>query len=478
LISARARADPDDVVVIADDGVLTAQELDRRSNRLARAYLDLGVTHNDLVAVCLPNTTEFVVACAAIWKAGATPMPMSPDLPDGEQAVIEELARPALMVGRQPTVDGINWCAAGFAPRPELPDDELPDAEASSWKAPTSSGSTGVPKVVRASAPATLDPDKPVASFLPRSAVQLISGPLWHSASFTYAFRGLVTGHRLVILPKFDEQRVLDTVQRQRITWMLLSPNMIHRLLRLPSVRRVSADVSSLQSILHMGAPCPPAHKRALIDWLGASRVVEVYAGSESNGLTMISGDEWLERPGSVGRPIGGTEIQIRGPEGKVLPPGGIGEVWMRRAGDVTYSYLGRPTRRTFDGWDTLGDVGHLDHAGYLTVVDRADDRIVTGGRPVYPATVEAVLVQHPSVHGAVAYGVPDPDLGQVIEAIVDVGGAPILDETADAIRAFAGEQLDGPCVPRTLRLQNHPVRNDAGKARRPRHGQCATVDG
>jgi bile acid-coenzyme A ligase len=485
LISARAEADPNDTVVIAADGVVTAGELDRCSNRLARAYLDLGVGQDDLVVVCLPNTAEFVVVCAAIWKVGATPMPMSPSLPDDEQSAIEELARPALIVGREPVTGGIPWCAAGYTPNPDLADDELPDAAAASWKAPTTSGSTGVPKVVRASAPATLDPDKPVASFLPRTAVQLISGPLWHSASFTYAFRGLVTGHRLVIMPKFDERRVLDTVGQHRITWMLLSPTMIHRLLRLPPEYRDSADVSSIDSILHMGAPCPPAHKHALINWLGPSRVVEVYAGSESNGLTMIDGDEWLERPGSVGRPIGGTEIQIRGIEGDILPPNTVGEVWMHRAGDATYSYIGRDTRRTSDGWDTLGDAGLLDEDGYLTIVDRVDNRIVTGGIDVYPAAIEAVLVQHPAVRGAVAYGVPDPDLGQVVEVVVDAAERSTDAATADALRAFATDRLDAVCVPRTIHLQDNPVRNDAGKVRRPhlargRSGtveKCATVE-
>lgn len=467
LISARAHSAPDEVVVIADDEVLTATELDRRSNRLARAYLGLGVRQDDLVAVALPNTAEFVIVCAAIWKAGATPMPMSPGLDSGEQAAIEDLARPALVVGRRPATPSIVWARKGFVPDEDLPDDELPDSWASCWKAPTSSGSTGVPKVVRAAAPALADPTRPVAAFLPREAVQLVSGPIWHSASFTYAFRGLLSGHALVILPGFDESRVLAAIPEYGVTWMLLSPTMIHRLMRVPADDRDRVDVSSLETVLHMGAPCAPADKRALIQWVGPHRVVEVYAGSESNGLTMIRGDDWLDHPGSVGRPIGGTELKILRRDGSSAAPREIGEVWMRRGPDPTYSYVGRQSRRTADGWDSLGDAGFLDADGHLTIIDRVADLIVSDGVDIYPAEIERVLEGHPLVRGAVAYGVPDAWLGQIIEAVVDVAGAAV--DEAD-LRALVGDELDQLRVPRRIRIQHDPVRSDAGKVRRPRN--------
>ncbi|WP_077222543.1 AMP-binding protein [Rathayibacter sp. VKM Ac-2630] len=301
-LTALAEADPERIVVIADDRTVTAGELEVESTRLARSYLALGVAHDSLVAVSLPNTTEFVVVCAAIWKAGATPQPLSQDLSPRERAEIAELARPALTVGF--ALDGVPSVAAGHRPDPAVPDAPLPDAAASSWKAPASSGSTGRPKIVLATAPAVMDPTQPVAAFLPREGVQLVAGPLTHSATFTYAFRGLLTGQRLVILPRFDERRVLAAIQEHRVTWMLLVPTTIHRLLRWPGRR--DADVSSLETVLHLGSPCPPADKRGLIDWVGARTVIEVYAGSESNGLTMIRGDEWLERPGSVAGRSGG----------------------------------------------------------------------------------------------------------------------------------------------------------------------------
>jgi len=461
-VTALAEADPERIVVIADDRTLTAGELEAESTRLARAYLALGVAHDSLVAVSLPNTAEFVVVCAAIWKAGATPLPLSRDLSPRERAEIADLARPALTVGF--ALDGVPSVPAGYEPDPALPDAPLPDAAASSWKAPASSGSTGRPKIVLAAAPAVMDPTQPVAAFLPREGVQLVAGPLTHSATFTYAFRGLLTGQRLVILPRFDEGRVLAAIQEHRVTWALLVPTTIHRLLRWPGHRDV--DVSSLETVLHLGSPCPPADKRGLIEWVGARTVVEVYAGSESNGLTMIRGDEWLERPGSVGRPIGGTEVRILDADGAPVPVGRPGTIWMRRGADPAYRYLGGESRRTGDGWDTLGDLGSLDADGRLTVLDRVDDLVLRGGVSIHPAEIERVLEEHPAVRGAVAFGVPDEDLGQAIEAVVDIDRA---DVGAEELLAFARERLGRARTPRALRLQREPLRSDAGKVNRRR---------
>ncbi|WP_159796259.1 AMP-binding protein [Puerhibacterium puerhi] len=441
---------------------LTAGALDRASNRYARELLARGVHRHDLVTVSLPNGFEMLIVCVAIWKAGATPQPVSRGLTPDEQRAVVATARPALTIGL--AVDGVPALLEGHEPGADLDDSTLPDAWARSWKAPTSSGSTGRPKVVVATAPALLDPDAPVAAFLPPRATQLVSGPLTHSAPFTYAFRGLLTGHRLVLLPRFGEHAWLDAVEQHRVTWSLVVPTMMHRLLRLPETERGADRLESLETLLHLGAPCPPGLKRRFLAWVGAERVVEVYAGSESNGLTMIRGDEWLRKPGSVGRPIGGTQIRVRRPDGTEAEPGEPGLVWMRRGDSSTYRYLGAPTRRTHDGWDTLGDVGHLDADGYLWITDRDDDVIVRGGEKVYPVEVERVLEEHPSVRSAVAFGVPDEVHGQRIEAVVDIGDA---DVDAETLRAFASALLDRPRRPARVRVVREPVRDDAGKVRR-----------
>jgi bile acid-coenzyme A ligase len=451
IITARAAAEPDAAMVVTEAGTLTAAELESGSNRLARALLASGVVRNDLVALSLPNCIEFVVAAAAVWKAGATPHPVSPDLPAAERAELEKLGRPALAIGTAPALKSTPHLPVSFAPR--QPGTTLPDAWADSWKAPTSSGSTGRPKIVKAAAPAQMDPDAPVAPFLPRAAVQLVTAPLWHSAAFTYAFRGLLTGHRLVLADRFDEQRFCELVDRHNVTWTLLSPNMIHKLVRVTE----RTDVTSLQTVLHMGARCAPADKRALIDWLGPERVVEVYAGSESNGLTMIGGHEWLTKPGSVGKPFGGTEIRVLRDDGSSASPGEVGHIWMRRGEHPSYSYLGAQSRRTPDGWDSLGDLGFLDEDGYLTVVERSGDVIVRGTAAVYPSRVEHVLEAHPRVRSAVVF-----DDGDGIAAVVETA-----DGTAADIGGFAADRLTEAEVPQRIHLTRTPVRNDAGKVRR-----------
>jgi bile acid-coenzyme A ligase len=469
VISAHAATRPDRVVVVSDhEGLaLTARELDTRSNRLAREYLACGVGRDDLVAVGMPSCAEFIIACAAIWKAGATPHPVPPSLPDAERAALERLARPALAVGARPVDPAIPWLPDGFRPDATRPDGPLPDTWARSWKAPTSSGSTGRPKIVAANAPALIDLDQPVAPFLPRHAIQLVNAPLWHSASFTYAFRGLLTGHRLVLTGGFDEHRFGALVAAHRVSWTLLAPSMIHRLVRIPPLQRRHWDMASLNCVLHMGAVCSPSDKRELIGWLGADKVVEVYAGSESNGLTMITGPEWLRRPGSVGKPIGGTEIRIMRADGSPAKAGEIGQVWMRRGDRPAYRYYGAPSRRTDDGWDTLGDLGSLDTHGYLTVVGRADDVMAAGGVTVYPSRVEHALEQHPAVRGAVVFASRDG-----LSAVVDIGDG---ESDAAQIRRRARAHLTPAELPVRIHLTRTPVRNEAGKVRRStlatRHG-------
>ncbi|MCW2824123.1 MAG: hypothetical protein JWQ91_1040 [Aeromicrobium sp.] len=441
---------PHAVAVRCGEDVLTRRELDLAANRVAHAWADR-VGRDDLVTVALPNGLDFVIACVATWKLGATPQPLSPRIGAGERTAILELVRPALVV------DG---------PLETSTDDSsLPDLAASSWKAPTSSGSTGRPKIVRAAAPATVDPRGRVAPFVPRDAVQLVAGPLFHAAPFVYAMRGLMTGHELVVLPRFDAEEALRAIRTHAVTWTMLVPTMMHRIWRLES--RATYDVSSLDSVLHLGARCAPWLKRAWIDWLGPERVVEVYAGTESQGLAMITGEEWLERPGSVGRGISGSEFRVVGPDGAVCAAGESGEIVMRRAGAATYSYVGDEPR-VRDGWHTLGDAGRMDADGFLYVEDRLDDVIVTGGVKVHPADVEAVLEEHPAVRSAVAVGRPDDELGERVHAVVDTDRADV--PQAELVRWVRG-RLDPEKVPRSWTLVREPVRDDTGKVRRAAFG-------
>lgn len=464
LLAARDPAAP-----AVDDGVvrLTRGELLSASRRLARLLIARGVRQGDLVCLRGGNTSAFVVAACAIWRAGGTPQPLSPRLPLDEQRAVIALADPRVVLGADPaefpgrTVLPIDPTAEEHAD--DYGDGPLPPLAAPSWKAPTSSGSTGQPKLVLATAPARVDPDRQVAPFLPLAARQLVVGPLTHSAPFTYAMRGLMTGHALVLLPWFDPQAVLDAIGAHRITWVLLVPTMLHRILRLPPEQIAEADLSSLQQVVHIGAQIDPVLKRRWLDLLGAERLTEVYAGSESNGLTVIRGDEWLQHPGSVGRPASGTEVRIVRPDGSVADVDEVGRVQLRRTAGAAYRYLGAPTPAAGE-WDTLGDDGSLDADGYLYLTDRGGDRITRAGTSLYPVEVERVLEAHPTVRSAVAVGVPDEDLGERIHAVADIDDAEI---DSDRLLAWVRARLDPEKRPDTLQLVREPLRDDAGKVRR-----------
>jgi len=457
-----ADREPDRPSVTDSTRTLTRRELDRESNRLARAYADRGVGPDDLVTIGLPNGVAFYLACAAVWKLGATPQPVSAKLPVAELAGLVELADPPLLVG----VDLPGRASVGAELDLSSYDDvPLPDRWAKSWKAPTSGGSTGRPKLILSGTPAQVDPEVSAVPYMPRDAVQLVPGPLYHNGPFIYSMRGLLSGHSLVVMERFDAEAALRLIERHRVTWMLLVPTMMQRIWRLPEDVRSSYDVSSIEQVLHLGAPCPEWLKRAWIEWLGPGRIVEVYAGTESQGVTVIDGREWLERPGSVGRPALGSRFRILDEQGRDVPPGTVGEVFMMPAGGPgsTYSYRGAEPRGV-DGWESLGDLGWLDDNGYLYLADRSADLILSGGANIYPAEVEAVLDEHPAVRSSAVIGLPDDDLGERVHAVVDVAQADVPE--ADLL-SFVAERLVRYKVPRTIELVREPVRDDAGKVRR-----------
>ena len=452
-----AQTDPAAVSVRRGGRSLTRAQLDTRSEALATAWRAGGLQVDDLVAVELPDGLDAVVAYVAAWKAGATPMPLSPALASADRAAVLDLARPALVVSAPLT-----------SPRPpagphrtDVPGPPLPDLAAASWKAPTSSGSTGRPKVVRASASAHVDPHSPIAPFVPQHAVQLVAGPLWHAAPFVYAMRGLMTGHEVVLMPGFDAGRWLRSVAEHRITWGVLVPSMMLAIWRHPA--RTGTDVSSLQAVLHLGARCAPWLKRAWIDWLGPARVHELYAGTESQGLAFTDGSDWLAHPGTVGKPVSGSRFRVVRPDLSDCAPGEVGEVLMRRE-RPTYSYVGADMD-VRQGWHTLGDSGWLDAQGFLHIGDRLVDLISSRGSSVVPADVEAVLEEHPAVRSAVVVGLPDPELGQRVHAVVDAPRGIRIEELA----RWCDQRLDPVQRPRSWAFADAELRSETGKVRRSR---------
>jgi bile acid-coenzyme A ligase len=215
---------------------------------------------------------------------------------------------------------------------------------------------------------------------------------------------------------------------------------------------------------LHLGAPCPEWLKQAWIDWLGPDRILEVYAATEVQALTVIDGREWLRHRGSVGRPVMG-EIRVLDSDGGQAPPGTVGEIWMRRGTGQPppYRYIGATARTRPDGWESVGDMGRLDDEGYLYLADRQADMILVGGSNVYPAEVEAALEAHPAVLSACVVGVPDEDLGAVPHAVVQLAG----EFSEEALVAHLRTRLASYKLPRSFQRVDVPLRDEAGKVRR-----------
>jgi len=467
IVAKLAEADPDRPAITCGQETISRLAFETRTNRLARAYLDLGVRRDSFVTIGLPNGIEFYAATVAAWKAGATPQPISSRLPVAERRTIIELANPSLVVGVDPTeTPGRAAIPAGFEPGQSHSDDPLPPVVAASFKAPTSGGSTGRPKLIVALQPAVWEPLDGFATLLriPSDGTHLVTGPLYHNGPFTVSVLALLRGNHLIVMPRFDAVTALTLVERHRVDWMYAVPTMMHRIWRLPEGERGAFDVSSLRVVFHMAAPCPWWLKEAWIDWLGGDRILELYGGTEAQAMTVITGTEWLEHRGSVGRPVLG-EMRVLGVDGEELPPGAVGEIWMRRGADEppAYRYVGAEARSRPDAWESLGDMGSMDRDGYLYLSDRKTDMILVGGSNVYPAEVECALEEHPKVASSCVIGLPDEEYGNVVHAIVQTA-EPL---TATELEEFLRSRLAKYKLPRTYEFVTTPLRADDGKVRR-----------
>ncbi|OBF67199.1 AMP-dependent synthetase [Mycobacterium sp. 852002-51971_SCH5477799-a] len=462
-ISALAELAPDELAVTCDGVTLTRAQLDRSTNRLARAYAQRGVGVGDYVTMVLPNSVEWIQAAVACWKLGAVPQPLSARLPDAELAALLELRPPALLVGREPSE--FPSVPAGFEPDPALPDAALPEAVSPVWKAMGSGGSTGRPKLIESGGDSRI----PSAIGYPLGAQEgdttLVPVPLSHNTGFTTATIALLMRHHLVLMSRFDPERFLRLIADHRVTFLTTVPTIMQRTLPVYRADPGSYDLSSIRRFWHLGAPCPPAIKQAWIDLLGAEKVWELYGGTELQALTFISGDQWLTHRGSVGVVVAG-EMKVLDDDANPCPPGVVGEIYMRPGPDSapTYRYVGA-TAKSRDGWDSLGDLGYFDADGFLYLSDRRVDMFTVGGRNVYPAEIENALSAHPDVLSCLVVGVPHEDLGQVPYALVHPIDGSNLDSVG--VQAFLRDNLAGYKVPHTVEFVETPLRDDAGKARR-----------
>lgn len=456
-----SRLKSDQLAVTDATSSLNWAALEQTTNRSARLFRKLGVKAGDYVVIALPNGIEFVQSAVAVWKLGAIPLPLSCKTPPEERHALLSLVAPSLILGIEE--EGFASLAAGYVPDSGLPDLPLDDVISPNWKALASGGSTGRPKIIVSTEPGAFDPDE-LPFGIDRDGTYLVAGPLYHNASFLFAFRSLFAGSRLVILPRFDPEAALAAIDRDAVTYTVMVPTMMQRIAKLPKASRERYNISTLKTLLHTGAPCPSWLKKRWIDWLGGDGVQEVFGVTEGIG-SWVSGTEWLERPGTAGRPLPGTQVRITGPDGQALPPYEIGDIyWMPANGaGSTYFYHGATSQRDADGWEWFGDMGHIDDDGFIYLADRRTDLIISGGANVYPAEVEAAIDAFPGVRTNAVIGLPDDDLGARVHAIVDAPDP--VDE--QALRAHLARHLTSYKLPRSIEFVDEPLRDETGKVRR-----------
>jgi bile acid-coenzyme A ligase len=447
---------------------LTYGELDRLARTLARRLAALGVGPDDVVPICLPNSPALFVGLFGAWMLGACPAPLRHDLPEAERDRLIALLKPKALIGDW-AIEGESVPAAQLlGPTPDAqPADELADVVPRRMWAIGSGGSTGTPKMIVSLRPASvqgrfavmLDHDAAAGQ-----ACQVVCGPLYHTSALALGMGSLLTGDRIVVLQRFDADQALRAVQRYRASMMGLVATMLVRALR--AYDQGAYDLSSLKLLIAGAGAIPNALARRWCEILGPERFLVGYGSSEGVGATRLSGAELLERPGSVGRAFA-CDLRIQDEAGEALAPGQIGEVYARPHEGLTFEYLGAPApRATADGFLSVGDLGWLDEDGYLFIADRRTDMIKTGGVNVFPAEVEACLIQHPDVADIAVIGLPDAEWGRRVHAVV-VPADRLRPPPAEALTAFCKARLSPVKAPKTYEFVDGLPRNDAMKLNR-----------
>lgn len=463
ILTAQTQRDGQAPALTIGSRILTRGELEAATNRRARWFSQYGVASGDAVVIAVPNGIVFYESVLACWKLGAIPAPVSWQLTDTEFGPIAELAEPKLIVGREAIGSPYRSVGEDDVPPADIASGPHPPIVAASWKMATTGGSTGAPKLVVDAAPGRWGPEKNAIGR--RSGMTIINpAPLYHAAPFGLIIPAILQGCHVIEMERFDAERWLELVERHAVEWAYMVPTMMTRIARLSDEVRSRHDISSIKAMLHLAAPCPAWVKRFWIELLGAEAIWEIYGGAERLGSTIINGRDWLDHPGSVGRPGSDTLVEIRDGDGLVLPPGSVGEIYLCRSSPGS-------TLRTTEGeitqggdWGTFGDLGWLDEDGFLYIADRRTDMILCGGANIYPSEIESALCRCAGVVDAVVVGLPDDDLGNRPHAIVQVG--PIGPDEQE-LRGELSEILAQSKHPRSFEFIVAALRDEAGKVRR-----------
>jgi long-chain acyl-CoA synthetase len=477
-----AAVDPKKLALIAGDVVRTYGDLEARGRRLAHALRDRGVCAGDRVAAMLPNGLEFfeVAHAAALLRALLVPVNWHLKGPEVAWLLADSQARAVVS-------DAALWAATDDGSLSDLScivllagdggdyettirdasDEPIADGWTTTQCMLYTSATTGRPKGVQRAA-GNGDPGEQTLlgtamlwGFTPDD-VHVLGGPAYHGGPGGWAFITLFMGGTVVVLDRFDGRAWLRAVDRHRATTAFLVPAHFIRILEVPVDERASYDTSSLRLILHGGAPCPVPVKRQVLDAFPRTEVWEFYGASEGAG-TRISPQEWLEHPGSVGKPWPGIEVKILDDDGDELPAGQTGRIYLVPPASQGFAYH-NDDDKTAAAWSgnayTVGEMGHVDADGYLYITDRASDMILRGGVNVYPREVEEVLYHHPAVVDCAAFGVPDERYGERLKAMVEVRN-PV---DADELLAHCHERLSKFKCPEIMEIVETLPRDPNGK--------------
>lgn len=488
-----AAQEPTRTAVVDPDGTeLTYRELTDAADRIGRGWQDMGLRPGDSVVLLLPNGAELITSYFAAQQTGLYVVTVNWHLAAAEIAYIitdsgakafvadesfADVAADAADRGGLPA--GARFAVGdipGFRPLTELGSGGTGRPEVRTAGSPMlyTSGTTGRPKGVRR--PLTgADPDEvPAAStwFFGLFGlepfddhVHLCGSPMYHTAVLNFVTISLQLGHAVVVMRRWDPERMLQLIERHRVTHSHMVPTQFHRLLALPEQTRERYDVSSLRAMVHGAAPCPLEVKRRMLEWWGPV-VIEYYAATEGGG-TVIGAREWWDKQGSVGRAWPGSVVCVLGEDGTELPPGEVGSVYMRM-GSSTFEYHGDEdkTRRSHRGnLFTLGDLGYLDEDGYLYLCDRSSDMIISGGVNIYPAEIENVLSVHPRVADVAVFGIPNDEWGEEVKAVVQpADGAEPGDALAAELVEYARGELARFKLPNSVDFVEQLPRDPNGK--------------
>ena len=490
-----------DQILISGNRRLPLNEFHLRTQRIARGLVETGIKEGDSVALLLRNDIAFLEATFGAALIGAYSVPINWHFKEREiQYVLDNCGAKVIVAHSDltskltpaltttltilvvPTPPEIQ-VAYGLTDKECTPEDDsiIWDSwwqQFTAWTEPPApargsmiytSGTTGTPKGVRR-APASVETQ---ASMMERiqlgfglrpAATTLMPGPLYHSAPNAYARAVIALGGNLILMPRFDALEFLDLVEKYSITHSHMVPTMFVRLLNLTPEQRASASLSSLESVVHGAAPCPPQIKQQMIEWWGP-KIHEYYGSTEAGLVTFVTSNEWMKKRGTVGQPLPNCIVRVFGEDGELLGPGEIGDIFVNLSLGTDFTYYNDHIKRAEierDGLITNGDRGYLDEDNYLYLADRKADMVISGGVNIYPAEIEATLINLEGVRDCAVFGIPDAEFGEALAAAIEPQPHSAL--TKSIVQNFIREYMAGYKVPKLVTFHDNLPREDSGK--------------